>query len=111
MSYDLHWQLRGTLCKCKKVTYIGHVGHAVDTVDTVCSGCSMHSGCSMQWKKVKPAVEYTVVYGGGIKTLSLVQKGQTSGCSGHSTQWIWNTFSSARVLGNIVMVITAGHLK
>ena len=25
--------------------------------------------------------------------------------------WIWNTFSSARVLGNIVMVITAGHLK
>ena len=25
--------------------------------------------------------------------------------------WIRNTFRSARVLGNIVMVITAGHLK
>ena len=38
------------LCKCKKVTYVGHVGHAVDAV---CSGHSKqwHSGavCSTQW--------------------------------------------------------------
>ena len=67
----------GTLCKCKKVTYVGHVGHAVDAVrsghstqwtqyavDAVCSGCST------QW------MQYAV----------------DAVCSAHSTQWnsgIW----------------------
>ena len=78
--------MRGTLCKGKKVTYVGHVGHAVDAVDAVHSGCS---ACSTQWmqyavdsgiwwwghclwcRKVKPedAVDAVcseiVVYGGG----------------------------------------------
>ena len=47
--------------------------YTVDAVDAVCSGCSR-----------------IVVYGGG--TLSLIQKGQTRGCSRYSTQWnsdIW----------------------
>ena len=38
------------LCKCKKVTYVGHVGHAVDAV------CS---GCSMQWTQYAVA-QYAV---------------------------------------------------
>ena len=65
----------GTLCKCKKVTYVGHVGHVVDAV---CSGCSTQWNSGIWWwghcfwcKKVKPvdAVDAVcsgiVVYGGG----------------------------------------------
>ena len=85
MSYEFCWWVRGILCKCKKVTYIGYVGQAMDAVDPVefgskrsnpCSGCS---GCSKLWfKKVKP-LEWTqyavdavhsgcsgiIIYGGG----------------------------------------------
>ena len=45
----------GTLCKCKKVTYVGHVGHAVDTV------------CSTQWMQyaLDAVCSGIVVYGGG----------------------------------------------
>ena len=65
--------MRGTLCKCKKVTYIGHVGYAVDAV---CSGHSMQwmqytvdtvcSGCSTQWTQyVVDAVHIQIVVYGG----------------------------------------------
>ena len=72
--------MRGTLCKCKKVAYIGHVVHAVDAVDTV---CSRHSGCSTQWMQYAVENWYMVV-----GTLSLVQKGENTGHSGCSMQWI-----------------------
>ena len=52
----------GTLCKCKKITYVGHVGHAVDAVrsgivvygggDIVCG--AKRSNQRMQW------MQYTV---------------------------------------------------
>ena len=50
--------MRGTLYKCKKVTYVGHVGHAVDAV---------HSGCSTQWMQyaVDAVCSGIVIYGGG----------------------------------------------
>ena len=50
--------MRGTLCKCKKVTYRGHVGHAVDAV---------RSGHSTQWMQyaVDAACSGIVVYGTG----------------------------------------------
>ena len=84
-------------------------------VDAVRSRCSMqYAVCSTQWnsgtwwwahclwcKKVKPedtvdAVHSGIVVYGGGGTLSLVQKGQTSGRSGHSTQYAvcsmqWNS--------------------
>ena len=94
--------------------------NAMDTVHSRCSkqwmqylhsGCSGHSGImvygggdivfgakrsnwGMQWMQyavdtVRSGHSGIVVYGG--RTLSLVQKGQTSGCSGCSMQWMQYT--------------------
>ena len=62
----------GTLCKCKKVTYVGHVEHVVDAV------CS---GCSTQWTQYAVDAVHSgkVVYGGG--DIVFGAKGQTRGRS------------------------------
>ena len=54
MTYVGGWG-RGTLCKCKKVTYICNVGQAVEAVDAVdavdfsAKRSNPHSGHSKYW--------------------------------------------------------------
>ena len=64
--------MTGTLCKCKKVTYIGHGGHAVDAA---CSEIVVYGGGdivfgakrSNQWMQWMQYAVHSgiVVYGGG----------------------------------------------
>ena len=49
--------MTGTLCKCKKVTYVGHVGHAVDAV------CSGHS---TQWTQYAVDAVHSTQWNSGI---------------------------------------------
>ena len=86
--------MRGTLCKCKKVTCIAHVGHAVDVVDAVCSGIVVYGGedivfgakMSNQWMQYIGTQWNSGIWWWGH--LSLVQKCQTRGRNGCSTHWM-----------------------
>ena len=86
--------MKGTLCKCKKVTYVAHVGHAVDAVDAVRSEIVVYGGedivfgakTSNQWMQYAGTQWNSGIWWWGH--LSLVQKGQTRGRSGSSMHWM-----------------------
>ena len=77
--------------------------YTLDTVHSGCSGIVVYGGGDivfdtkrsnqwMQWMHYAACSGCSGIVVYGVGTLSLVQKGQTSGCSGYSTQWMqWNS--------------------